>query len=193
MFYHDQYLYLYRPGMLWKGSTAGNDVFLHTYTLHIIAIFFFSCIFQHLRHICAPLTTARAPVYLTRKLPSSCLTYLLYCHHQIFICKGEDLWMVAFLCFTHTPSVFWGEFHTISLHIYRVLHVITWVSLKKKKKDWVLATINFPTPGGGGVLGVTLLKIDWKPQGGSDVARTFFWCLVHQPEKQWNTGCTSEV
>lgn len=176
--------------MLHKGSTAGNDVFLHTCpSLHIIAIIFFSRVFQHVRHICAPLTTARAPVYLTRKLPSSCLTYLLYRHHQIFICKGEDLWMVAFRCFTHTPSVFLGKFHTIALHIYRVLHVFTWVS--KKKRLWVLATINFSTPGGG--LGVTLLKIDWKPQGGSDVARTF-WCLIHQlkTEKQCNTGCTRE-
>lgn len=127
-------------------------VMMFFYILVLLSIsspsFFSSRIFQHVRHICAPLTTARAPVYLTRKLPSSCLTYLLYCHHQIFICKGEDLWMVAFRCFTHTPSVFLGEFHTIALHIYRVLHVFTWVS-KKKKRLWVLATINFPTPGGG--------------------------------------------
>lgn len=87
--------------------------------------------------------------------------------------------MVAFLCFTHTPSVCFGgiSHHTITLHIYRVLYVFTWVSKKKKKRLWVLATINFPTA--WGALGVTLLKIDWKPQGGSDVARTF-WRLVRQ-------------
>lgn len=42
----------------------------------------------------------QAGVYLTRKSPSPCWTYLQYCHHQIFICKGTALWMVAFLWLT---------------------------------------------------------------------------------------------
>lgn len=80
-----------------------------------------------------PLTTARAPVYLTRKLPSSCLTYLLYCHHQIFICKGEDLWMVTFLVLrTHFKCAFWRISHNCAAY----LQSATCLCLGEWKKDW---------------------------------------------------------
>lgn len=78
-------------------NTITND-FLSLHTISSLSLsacfsssFVLSPACQKHRHICSPLTTTTANVYLTRKLPSSCLTYLQYCHHQIFICKGEDL------------------------------------------------------------------------------------------------------
>lgn len=66
---------------------------------------------QKHRHICAPFTTVE--VYLTRKLPSSCLTYLQYCHHQIFICRAEDLWVAKFLllCSIYTTFCMRAQTH----------------------------------------------------------------------------------
>lgn len=78
-------------------------------SLSIILSFFPAC--QKHRHICAPLTTTRAEVYLNRKLPSSCLTYLRYCHHQIFIWRGEDLWMATFLLLCSIYTTFCTSTH----------------------------------------------------------------------------------
>lgn len=96
-----------------------------------------------------PLTTARAPVYLTRKLPSSCLTYLLYCHHQIFICKGEDLWMVTFLVLcTHSKCAFWRISHNCASY----LQSATYFCLGEWKKDcgYLLRSTSLHRGGGGG-------------------------------------------
>lgn len=67
---------------------------------------------QKHRHICAPFNTT-AEVYLTRKLPFLCLTYLQYCHHQIFICRAEDLWMATFLllCSIYTTLCMKAQTH----------------------------------------------------------------------------------
>lgn len=60
--------------------------------------------------------------------------------------------MVTFLVLR---SVLFGEFHTIALHIYRVLRVFAWVSEKK-----TVGTCYDQPPCTGGDLGVTLLIMD---------------------------------
>lgn len=92
---------------------SDSIIFTHNYycSLHFISIYHSIILyFFAIRHLVSPpsqphiSTTTTAEVYLTRKLPYSCLTNLQYCHHQIFICRGEEFWMATFLllcAFTH--------------------------------------------------------------------------------------------